>query len=269
MRVILLALFAFVAFVAGQSTNPFSGKTFYVNPSFQAEIQSSINTATDATAKANLQKMQQTASAYWLDVIAKVSNPNSNSTSDAAGILADAAKKSPPQLVVLIVYDLPNRDCHAKASNGEICCNPNSNGTCNYDQGGDCANGLSTYKSKYIDALAVILQKYQATVPIVLIIEPDSLPNLATNMADPHCGNSATVTAYEQGIPYAIQTLRKACPTCGIYVDAAHSGWLGWQNNMQSFAQEVKKTWDYTLTCSRIRYQCCKLPTNRCHVQFN
>ena len=40
------------------------------------------------------------------------------------------------QLVVLIVYDLPNRDCHAKASNGEICCTYNSDGTCNYGGGG-------------------------------------------------------------------------------------------------------------------------------------
>jgi len=228
-------------FVAGQSTNPFSGKSFYVNPSFQAEIQTSINSATDATAKANLQKMQQTASAYWLDVMAKVSNPSSTNTSEAAGILADAAKKNPAPLVVLIVYDLPNRDCHAKSSNGEICCYNNSDGTCNYDQGGDCSAGIQKYKTGYIDPLATILTKYQAQVPIVLIIEPDSLPNLATNTADPHCGNSATVAAYEQGIPYAIQTLRKACPTCGMYVDAAHSGWLGWQNNMQSFAQEVKK----------------------------
>jgi len=143
--------------------------------------------------------------------------------------------------VVLIVYDLPNRDCHAKASNGEICCTYNSDKTCNYDVGGDCAQGLTTYKSQYIDPLAKVLAQYQATVPIVLIIEPDSLPNLATNQGDPHCGNSATKAAYEQGIPYAISTLRQSCPNCGIYVDAAHSGWLGWQNNMQSFAQEVAK----------------------------
>ena len=25
-------------------------------------------------------------------------------------------------MVLFMIYDLPNRDCHAKASNGEICC---------------------------------------------------------------------------------------------------------------------------------------------------
>ena len=37
-----------------------------------------------------------------------------NDTSSVEGILADAASQSEPPLVTLIVYDLPNRDCHAK-----------------------------------------------------------------------------------------------------------------------------------------------------------
>jgi len=37
-----------------------------------------------------------------------------------------------------------------------------------------------------------VLEKYQNAVDIVLVIEPDSLPNLATNLGDPHCGNQAT-----------------------------------------------------------------------------
>jgi len=231
-----ISFFLLVALVAGQGTNPFAGKTFYVNPSYQAELDTSIATAT-GTVKDTLTKMRNVPSAYWLDVMAKITP---NTTTAAAGILADAQKKG-NQLVVFIVYDLPNRDCHAKASNGEICCTYNADKTCNFDASGDCAAGISTYKANYIDPLSKVLNQYQSTVPIVLIIEPDSLPNLATNTADPHCGNTATKAAYEQGIPYAITTLRSACPNCGIYVDAAHSGWLGWQNNMQSFAQEVAK----------------------------
>jgi len=226
----------FAALVAGQSTNPFEGKTFYVNPAYQAELDTSIATATGAV-KDTLTKMRDVPSAYWLDVMAKITP---NTTTAAAGILADAQKKG-NQLVVFIVYDLPNRDCHAKASNGEICCTYNSDKTCNFDAGGDCATGISTYKTQYIDPLAKVLAQYQSTVPIVLIIEPDSLPNLATNTADPHCGNSATKASYEQGIPYAINTLHQSCPNCAIYVDAAHSGWLGWPNNMQSFSQEVSR----------------------------
>jgi len=218
--------------------NPFVGKTFYVNPSYQAELNSSITSAT-GVAKTNLQAMYNVPSAYWLDVMGKV-NGSVTGTLSAAGILADAASKG-NQLVVFIVYDLPNRDCHAKASNGEICCTYNSDRTCNFDAGGDCAAGITQYKSGYIDPLAALLARYNGVVPIVLVIEPDSLPNLATNQADPHCGNTATTAAYEQGIPYAVSTLKAQCPACSLYVDAAHSGWLGWPNNMQSFSTEVAK----------------------------
>ena len=108
--------------------------------------------------------MQKSSSAYWIDVKSKINGTE--------GILADAASKHPPQLVVFIVYDLPNRDCHAKASNGEICCNPNADGTCNYDMGGDCADGITEYKTQYIDPLATVFSKWQDKVPIVAIIEP-------------------------------------------------------------------------------------------------
>jgi len=105
---------------------------------------------------------------------------------------------------------------------------------------GDCAAGIQEYETTYIDPFANVLKQYSGKIPIVLLIEPDSLPNLATNMGDPHCGNSATVTAYKTGVPYAVNTLHAACPGCTIYVDAAHGGWLGWQNNMQSFVSIIQ-----------------------------
>jgi len=223
-------------------TNPFSGKQFYVNPSYQAELATSISSCTppacSAQTKQTLQSMSNVASAYWIDVMAKIKG---NTTKTVQGILADAASRATPPLVVLIVYDLPNRDCHAKSSNGEICCNPNSDGTCNYDLGGDCAQGLQTYKTQYIDPLVALFAQYQNKVPIVAIIEPDSLPNLATNQADPHCGNSATQTAYTVGIPYAINQIHSLAPQVTMYVDGAHGGWLGWPNNMQAFVQIIQK----------------------------
>jgi cellulose 1,4-beta-cellobiosidase len=67
-------------------------------------------------------------------------------------------------------------------------------------------------------------------VDIVLVIEPDSLPNLATNLGDPNCGNSATQTAYKTGIAYAINKFKNLNVT--MYLDAAHGGWLGWSDNL-------------------------------------
>ena len=133
-----------------------------VNPTYQQELDTSIATATGAV-KSTLQSMRDTPSAYWLDVKAKISG---NGTDSAEGILADAASKSPVPLVTLIVYDLPNRDCKAKASNGEICCTKNADGTCDYNAGGDCADGLAEYKGEYIDPLVAVLKKYEGKVPV-------------------------------------------------------------------------------------------------------
>jgi hypothetical protein len=144
----------------------------------------------------------------------------------------------------------PNRDCAAKASNGEICCtyfsvrtdrvvslpsrdpatktllNVHQDGTCDYTGGGDCAAGLSEYEDEYIAPFAAMLAKYNGKVrsltsflamecdvfffrpplthslckrtslkvPVVLVIEPDSLPNLATNTALAACGDRSTNT---------------------------------------------------------------------------
>jgi cellulose 1,4-beta-cellobiosidase len=227
MYIFLIGLFALLV----SSQNPFSGKQFYVNPSYQEELDTSIATAS-GTIKSTLQAMRSVASAYWIDVMAKISGPG---TKTVEGILKDASTKN--DLVVFIVYDLPNRDCHAKASNGEICCTSNADGTCDYNAGGDCADGIKKYQQSYIDPLVKVFKEYP-NVPIIAVIEPDSLPNLATNQADPHCGNSATQAAYKTGIPYAINQIA-TCSNVHMYLDAAHGGWLGWPNNLQSFTQTV------------------------------
>jgi len=121
---------------AAVSANPFLGKTLYVNPSYQEKIDKAIASA-DGTTKSNLEEMRKISSAYWIDTKAKLSGEG---TDTLEGILKDASTKG--DMVTLVVYDLPNRDCHrAKSSYGEICCNHNDDGTCNYDFGGpddDC-----------------------------------------------------------------------------------------------------------------------------------
>jgi cellulose 1,4-beta-cellobiosidase len=214
--------------------NPFEGKDLYVNPAFQKEVDGSLVNAT-GKAKKVLTEMRSVSSAYWLDTKAKITG---SSTDTAEGILKDAASKSPAPIVTLIVYDLPNRDCHAKASNGEICCKYNADKTCDYSVGGACADGLTEYKTTYVDPLVKVLAAYSKKVPIVLIIEPDSLPNIATNMADPHCANS--VTAYKEGVSYAVSQIASKCPDIVMYLDAAHGGWIGWSDNMDKFVTLIK-----------------------------
>jgi cellulose 1,4-beta-cellobiosidase len=195
-------------------------------------------TATGPVAK-TLQDMMDVPSAYWLDNKKKITG---SGTDTMEGILADAASKATPELVVFIVYDLPNRDCHAKASNGEICCSYKADGRCDYLDSGDgtCSAGLKEYQEEYIDQIAAVLKKNAGKVPVVLVIEPDSLPNLSTNKADPRCGNSNTETAYTKGVSYAVETLAAADPSVAMYLDAGHGGWLGWKDNMADFVTTIK-----------------------------
>ena len=48
--------------------------------------------------------------------------------------------------------------------------------------------------TNFIDPIAALIKQY-ASVPLVAIIEPDSLPNLATNLGNPNCANTATGAA--------------------------------------------------------------------------
>ncbi|GAA1784746.1 hypothetical protein GCM10009682_03620 [Luedemannella flava] len=62
----------------------------------------------------------------------------------------------------MVIYDLPNRDCSALASNGELLI---------------ANNGLARYKAEYIDPIVTILkQPKYSSLRIVTVVEPDSLP---------------------------------------------------------------------------------------------
>ncbi|CAK0792022.1 unnamed protein product, partial [Prorocentrum cordatum] len=140
----------------------------------------------------------------------------------------------------MVADNLPNRDCDAKASNGEICCYKGEGGRCDYDKTGDCAEGLEEYKVEYVDPFVEVLKEYESKLPIVVVLEPDSLPNLATNLGHPHCGNPATVAAYTEGIGYALERLTTQVPAVSVYLDAAHGGWLGWEDNLEKFMALLK-----------------------------
>ena len=105
---------------------------------------------------------------------------------------------------------MPNRDCNAYSSNGEICCSgkpPNFfTGNCDDDSynSGNCTKGLSRYKTEYVDAIVKVLKQFP-NINIVAVIEPDSLPNIATNEGvTPHC-TKTTSQGYIEGVTYTIQ----------------------------------------------------------------
>lgn len=129
----------------------------------------------------------------------------------------DAALAQNANLIQIVVYDLPNRDCHALASNGELKQGP---------------EGTARYRTEYVDQIASIFSdaKYKS-LRIIAIIEPDSLPNLVTNMSDSDC--AAAAQGADGYIPNTQYTLNKLYPITNVYsyIDIGHSGWLGWDDN--------------------------------------
>ncbi|SEC70196.1 Cellulase/cellobiase CelA1 [Amycolatopsis tolypomycina] len=206
--------------------NPYAGSKGYVNPDWSAQV-SAAAAAKGGTLGAQMAKVANTSTAVWLDRIAAIAG-----TSSSRGLRAhlDAALAqqtgSTPVTIQIVVYDLPNRDCAALASNGELKVSE---------------NGLARYKAEYIDPIASILSdaKYRS-LRVVAIVEPDSLPNLITNLGTAKCAEAQSSGAYVQGIQYALNKLH-AISNVYNYLDIAHSAWLGWDSNFGPFVNSVKQ----------------------------
>ena len=201
--------------------NPLAGTTMYVNPDWAENAGRALARAHPSDA-ALIAKIREVPTAVWLDSIGALQGGAANDGRrsiiahlDAAAAQATASGK--PGSVVFVVYNLPNRDCAAAASNGQLV----------------GIAGLATYKAQYIDVIAEALSRpAYRSLRVVLVIEPDSLPNLITNADSvPACAEAARLKLYEDGVSYAIQKLG-ALPNAFLYLDIAHSGWLGWPHHM-------------------------------------
>ncbi|WMT42784.1 glycoside hydrolase family 6 protein [Paenibacillus sp. D2_2] len=202
--------------------NPFVGATMYVNPDYAALIDTSIAQVSDSTLKAKMQTVKSYPTAVWLDRIAAINGGDENGGRKSLEQTMDAvlAQKqgNTPIVATFVIYDMPGRDCHALASNGEL---PLT------------AAGLQSYKTDYIDRIAAVFAnpKYSG-IRIVAVIEPDSLPNLVTNLSDSRCAQANSSNIYRDATRYALEKLH-AISNVYNYMDIGHSGWLGWDSNRQ------------------------------------
>ncbi|KAK3202156.1 hypothetical protein GRF29_161g381503 [Pseudopithomyces chartarum] len=192
------------------SGNPFASRSIYANKEYSKEVIAAAASMTDSALAAKASKVAQVGTFLWIDTRARIS------------VVEENLKDVPcNQLAAFVIYDLPGRDCAAKASNGEL-----------------AAGDISTYKSEYIDPIVAIFKKYPNTA-IALVIEPDSLPNLVTNADKQACKDSAS--GYREGVAYALKQLN--LPNIAMYIDAGHGGWLGWNDNLKPGAKELADTY--------------------------
>ena len=187
------------------NANPFAGAEFYVNPNYVKSIESTPTT--DPADKKLLEKMKKFPTGLWIDRIAAIENV----PVWLEGAEKQAKAKGKPVVPVIVVYDLPNRDCAAAASAGEL----------TVEDGGE-----QRYRTEFIDPIAEHFAKHP-DLKIAVVLEPDSLANLATNLGIEQCAKSQKI--YKNSTAYAISKL--SLPNVYIYLDAAHAGWLGWNSN--------------------------------------
>lgn len=212
---------------APDGVNPFAGARQYVNPDYTKAV-NELAEKHPADA-ALLKKMAVLPTAIWLSWI--------KDTQALPRYLDDAQQQQKaegkPVVPVFVVYDLPNRDCNAAASAGELTAT----------EGGE-----GRYQHEYIDAIASALAAHP-DVRVALVLEPDSLANLVTNMENPVCQEAAGY--YKRGIAYAITKL--SMPNVFLYLDAAHAGWLGWPKNLVKAIPVFKEVMTMAGGADRVR----------------
>jgi len=213
---------------AAPQQNPFVGADFFVDSGYGKKVAASMKAAPPELAK-KMAKLERMPTALWMISIASVGAL----PSWLDGAAKQQKKSKKPVVPIVVVYDLPNRDCSSESSAGEL----------------DAANGgEARYRSEFIDKIAEQLSAHPEQ-RIVVLLEPDSLPNVATNLNVEKCRLSADV--YQSAVAYAISKL--SLPNVYLYLDAAHAGWLGWDANRNSAAKVFKAVLDKAGGPDRIR----------------
>ena len=185
--------------------NPWVGGNYYIDPIWSSK----------AAAEPGGEAIAHYNTAVWMDRIGAIAGPEDG---DGMGLRdhLDNAILQGVDVIMVVVYDLPNRDCAALASNGELRI---------------ADGGFIRYQEEYIAPYAAILaDPAYKDLRIVTIIEVDSLPNLITNLNYEDCAEANGPGGYRDGVTVALNAF-STIPNVYSYVDIAHSGWLGWSDN--------------------------------------
>lgn len=98
----------------------------YLSPVYASEVQAAAALITDSTQKSKALSVASVPTFIWFDTVAKVPDLGTY-LADAESLQKSTGNK---YIVQIVVYDLPDRDCAALASNGEF--SIANNGQANY-----------------------------------------------------------------------------------------------------------------------------------------
>lgn len=245
--------------------NPFADSYFYLSPDISTMMDYSLELVkNDADLVNKIKYVQRQPSAVWMDSIATIyGDPDAGRRSleghlDAAvaqqQFFAERDGQMSPMTIVVIIYNLPDRDCAAFASNGQL-----------YEIGkprdpNPELGGMDKYRDDYLRVITDTFKKkpeYQ-NLRIVAMLEPDSYPNMITNTelnpdgpslvwpdlttqdGTTYCDTLLTYTSpgleeglgvYGRGLQIAIEELYEV-GNVYTYLDIGHAGWLGWDDSM-------------------------------------
>ncbi len=226
-------------------SNPYVGAKVYVSPDWTTEVGTAVATEpSGSTLASQMSVVGNTPVFVWMDHIGAIYGGAAagGRMSLAQHIAAAASQANGAEIVVqLVIYDLPDRDCAALASNGEL--SIAGNDTVTGPTGAKetlTGSGLQEYESDYITPIVQALQAAPSNVRFVLVIEDDSLPNIVTNtgysfsLANCVAANGgqsyptySMTGVYVEAIQYALNQFH-ALPNAYNYLDIGHHGWLGW-----------------------------------------
>ncbi|KAH6623951.1 1, 4-beta cellobiohydrolase [Chaetomium tenue] len=198
---------------ASYTGNPFSGVQMWANDYYRSEVHTLAMPSMTGAMATKAAKVAEVPSYQWMDRNVTVDTLFSGTLAQIRA--ANKAGASPPYAGIFVVYDLPDRDCAAAASNGEW----------------SIANGGAANYKAYIKRIRELIIQY-SDIRMLLVIEPDSLANMVTNMGVAKCAGAAST--YKELTIHALKELN--LPNVAMYLDAGHAGWLGWPANIQPAA---------------------------------
>jgi endoglucanase len=173
---------------SSRSSNPFSGRTFYVDPASHAAQTESEWAAQGRTAEAaEIGKIAGQPTAEWFG------NWSYGHGSTAADVSWWVGRvRAAGALPVLVAYNMPWRDCNQYSSGG--------------------AASPSAYE-QFIEGVVNGI----AGRPAVVILEPDALPELS-------CLTAERQAIYYNLLSFAVRHLSSSAATA-VYLDAGNAGW--------------------------------------------